>query len=89
MSSNSDRVISFAQISLSVLYTIGFFMVIVLFMLGYARVPEQFENAFTGLMNLLSAAQLAVIYFWFQRTRANQTPTPPEGPEAGGDASVP
>lgn len=65
----NEHLIAYAQIALSVLYTIGFFLIIVLFMLGYADVPERFDNAFTGLMNLLTAAQLAIIYFWFQRTR--------------------
>lgn len=65
----NDRLTAGAQIALSVLYTIGFFAIIILFMLGFAKVPERFDNAFTGLLNLLGAAQLALIYFWFQRTR--------------------
>lgn len=76
----NDKVIAFSQISLSVLYTIGFFAVLILFMLGYADVPERFENAFTGLINLLTAAQLAIIYFWFQRTRSKDNSGAPNAP---------
>jgi hypothetical protein len=65
----NERIIAGAQIGLSVLYTVGYFAIVIMFMLGYAEVPDRFENMFTGLINLLSAAQLAVIYFWFQRTR--------------------
>ena len=72
----NDRLVAYAQLGLSVLYTIGFFVVIVLFMLGYANVPERFDNAFTGLLNLLTAAQLAIVYFWFQRTRQNAQGAP-------------
>lgn len=71
----NDRIIAGAQIGLSVLYTVGYFAIVIMFMLGYADVPDKFENMFTGLINLLSAAQLAVIYFWFQRTRAKADET--------------
>jgi hypothetical protein len=71
-----DRVLALAQIALSILYTIGYFTVLILFMLGYARVPVDYKEAFAGLLSILSAAQLAIIYFWFQRTRQN---TPPQG----------
>lgn len=71
----NDRFIAVAQLGLSTLYTVGFFAVLVLFMLGYANVPERFDNAFTGLLNLLTAAQLAIVYFWFQRTRAKPDET--------------
>lgn len=76
----NERVIAFAQIALSVLYTVGFFAVLILFMLGFANVPERFENAFTGLINLLTAAQLAIIYFWFQRTRSKDISGAPNAP---------
>ena len=74
----NDKLIAMAQMVLSVLYTAGFFAVLIMFMLGLARVPDKFDNAFTGLLNLLTAAQLAIIYFWFQRQRGS-VPTP--GPE--------
>ena len=73
---NNDRILAVAQIALSVLYTAGYFAVLILFMLGYARIPVDYKEAFAGLLSILSAAQLAIIYFWFQRTRAGQ---PPQG----------
>lgn len=74
---SDDRVLAIAQILLSVLYTVGYFAVLILFMLGYARIPVDYKEAFAGLLSILSAAQLAIIYFWFQRTRAGGQP--PQG----------
>jgi hypothetical protein len=71
---NNDRILAIAQIMLSMLYTAGYFVVLILFMLGYARIPVDYKEAFAGLLSILSAAQLAIIYFWFQRTRQNQAP---------------
>lgn len=72
----NDKFIAAAQLLLSVLYTAGFFAVLIMFMLGFAKVPDKFDNAFTGLLNLLTAAQLAIVYFWFQRTRSSAPPAP-------------
>lgn len=70
----TDKLIAVAQVLLSVLYTTGFFIILIMFMLGFAKVPDKFDNAFTGLLNLLTAAQLAIIYFWFQRQRGGAPP---------------
>ena len=70
-----DRFIAFAQLALSLLFLTGYFLVIILFMLGYARIPTDYKEAFAGLLSLMTGGGLTVLYFWFQRTRG-QAPDP-------------
>lgn len=78
-----DKLIASAQLGLSVLFLTGYFTVLILFMLGYARIPTDFKEAFSGLLSLMTAGGLAILYFWFQRTRAGGVPEQPSvGPVA-------
>lgn len=87
---NTDRMTTLAQIGLSVLFLLGYFLVLILFMLGYARIPQDYKEAFAGLLSLMTGGGLTVLYFWFQRSRVaggtadpvtttitTQTPPPP------------
>ena len=71
-----DRLIALAQVWLSALFLIGYFVVLILFMLGYAKIPVDFKEAFAGLLSLMTAGGLTVLYFWFQRQRTNGVPDP-------------
>lgn len=65
----NERLIAWAQIALSVLFLTGYFTVLILFMLGYAKVPTDYKEAFAGLLSLMTGGGLTVLYFWFQRSR--------------------
>jgi hypothetical protein len=69
----TDRFIGISQLILSVLFLSGYFVVIILFMLGYANIPTDYKEAFAGLLSLMTGGGLTILYFWFSRTRG---PTP-------------
>lgn len=72
----TDKAIAHAQLLLSVIFILGYFATLIMFMLGYAKVPIDFKEAFSGLLSLLSAGALMVIQFWFSRSRqTSDTPT--------------
>jgi hypothetical protein len=71
----NERLIAWAQIALSVLFLTGYFTVLILFMLGFAKVPTDYKEAFAGLLSLMTGGGLTVLYFWFQRSRT-VTPEP-------------
>lgn len=71
-----DRLIAMAQVALSVLFLTGYFIVLILFMLGYARIPVDYKEAFAGLLSLMTAGGLSILYFWFQRSRLAGVPDP-------------
>ena len=75
----NERLIAWAQIALSVLFLTGYFTVLILFMLGYAKIPTDYKEAFAGLLSLMTGGGLTVLYFWFQRSRttALEPPTSP------------
>ena len=65
----NERLIAWAQIALSVLFLVGYFTVLILFMLGFARIPTDYKEAFAGLLSLMTGGGLTVLYFCFQRSR--------------------
>ena len=71
-----DLLIARAQVWLSALFLIGYFVVLILFLLGFARVPVDFKEAFAGLLSLMTAGGLTILYFWFQRSRTAGVPDP-------------
>lgn len=75
----NDKFTALAQLFLSALFLTGYFVVIILFMLGYAQVPTDYKEAFSGLLSLMTGGGLTILYFWFSRTRTTQ-PDPPKDP---------
>jgi hypothetical protein len=71
----SDKFTAWGQLFLSTLFLTGYFVVLILFMLGYARIPTDYKEAFSGLLSLMTGGGLTVLYFWFSRARG-QTPEP-------------
>jgi hypothetical protein len=61
---------------LSLLFLSGYFLVIILFMLGYARIPTDYKEAFAGLLSLMTGGGLTILYFWFSRNRSTPIAEP-------------
>lgn len=53
------------QIILSVVYTLGYFGTIIGLMAGWLTVPTAVSQLMTGLLGVLSAAQVQIMNFWF------------------------
>lgn len=76
------------QFWLSIIFLSGYFTVLLLFMLGYARIPADYKEAFSGLLTLLTGGGLTILYFWFQRTRSFGTPPGPGAEPTGNTRTV-
>lgn len=78
-----SRLIAWSQVAISALFLTGYFVVLILFMMGYARIPTDYKEAFAGLLSLMTAGGLTILYFWFQRQRAGGVPDPqiPSAPD--------
>lgn len=72
-----DEYTARCQFWLSVVFLFGYFAVILLFLLGYAKIPTDYKEAFSGLMSLLTGGGLTILYFWFQRARLTGSPLEP------------
>lgn len=47
-------------------------------MMGFANIPTDYKEAFSGLLSLMTGGGLTILYFWFQRTRGQADPDPPQ-----------
>ena len=65
----TSRIISFAQIALSVVFLIGYFGVLAAFLLGYVKTPPEWSQALTALLGVITGSVLTIVGFWFSRSR--------------------
>jgi drug/metabolite transporter (DMT)-like permease len=72
---NTDRVLALAQISISVVFLVGYFAMLALFLLGYIRTPVEWKDQLGVLIGVLTAGVMLVLNFWFSRHRS-QEPKP-------------
>jgi hypothetical protein len=70
----TDKMLAWAQISLSALFLLGTFIIIGLYELGYAHLTADQSRSFDSVISWLTGADLIIIYFWFQRQRTAGIP---------------
>lgn len=66
------RIISFAQIGLSVLFLAGYFAVLVVFLMGYVKTPPEWKEALIALLGVITGSVLTIVGFWFSRSRGHE-----------------
>jgi hypothetical protein len=71
------KVVATAQVSLSVLYSAGYFYTLHEFLHGDVAANAAYHDMITSLLSVLTAAQLTIIAFWFQRSRPEDPNHPP------------
>jgi hypothetical protein len=71
-----DEYVAKCQMWLSVIFLTGYFIVIILFMMGFAKIPTDYKESFSGLLTLMTGGGLTILYFWFQRSRNQPSPDP-------------
>ena len=60
---------------MSIVYTAGYFGVLFMFMTGHLEVPEPYSSMFSGLLGVLSAAQVQIMNFWFGSSAGSKRKT--------------
>lgn len=63
------------QVIMSVVYTIGYFGVLYMFMTGGLQVKPEHNVMFGGLLGILSAAQIQILNFWFGSSSGSKRKT--------------
>lgn len=66
----SDKAVGVAQIGLSVLFVGGYFAVLILFLLGFVKVPTDYKEAFMALLGVSTASVVQIVSYWFARQRS-------------------
>ena len=65
----TPKVISFAQIGLSVVFLLGYFAVLILFITGQVKTPPDWKEALIALLGVITAGVGGILNFWFSRSR--------------------
>lgn len=68
----TPRIITAAQVLLSVVFLGGYFAVLAVFLLGYVRTPETWKEALIALLGVITGSVLTIVAFWFNRSREKE-----------------
>lgn len=71
---NTARVTAVAQIGLSILFLIGYFGALVLFLFGEVHVAPVWRDQLGVMLGVLTAGVMAILNFWFARNRPQEPP---------------
>lgn len=63
--------IAVAQIALSVLFVVGYFVVLWALLNGWIKTPQEWEQALTALLGVITGSLGTIVSFWFSRGRPN------------------
>ena len=74
----SDRVVSFMQFFLSLLFTVGYFAILGLVLFGRAELPAEQIRLVDTLFGVLSAVLVQQSGYWFSRQRGGEGLVDPE-----------
>jgi uncharacterized membrane protein YczE len=72
----THRATAYFQAALSIVFIIGYFLVLFLFLSGHVRVPGEFHDMIQTLIGVLTGALGVIIQFWFSRQRVSADPQP-------------
>jgi hypothetical protein len=71
---NIDRIVTVAQIALSIVYLGGYLWLLFLFADGRIKTPVEWRDQMSVLMGVLTTGVPAILQFWFARSRAIAVP---------------
>lgn len=72
----THRATAYFQAMLSVVFIVGYFYVLNLFLFGRVRVPGEYHDMMIALLGILTGSISGIIQFWFARQRTSSE-TPP------------
>lgn len=63
------HLVATAQVVLSCLFLAGYFLVLILFVLGYIKTPPEWKDAMVALLGVITGGVGTILGFWFSRSR--------------------
>lgn len=66
---SADKIISTAQIVVSVVFLAGYFFVLACFLLGWIKTPDVWRDALIALLGVITGSVGTIVSFWFSRSR--------------------
>jgi len=65
----THSVVAIAQIAITLIYLIGYFLMLSALILGKIHTPFEWKEVLQSLVSVLTAGVLLVLNFWFARSR--------------------
>lgn len=72
----THRLTAYAQIILTVIFLIGYFVTLWDFVHGKVHVPAEWKDTLSSLLSVLTASVLQVMGYWFARQRVSSAAEP-------------
>lgn len=72
----THRATAYFQVMLSVVFIVGYFYVLNLFLFGSVRVPGEYHDMMIALLGVLTGALGLIMNFWFSRQRSSEGDKP-------------
>lgn len=73
----THRETGYAQILLTIIFLIGYFVVLTSFLHGKAIVDPTWKDTVQALISVLTGGVLLILNYWFARQRTSTDPTSP------------
>lgn len=74
----TQRETGYAQILLTLVFLIGYFVVLSDFIHGRIAVPAEWKDTLGTLLSVLTAGVLLILQYWFSRQRTSSPPGDPQ-----------
>ena len=66
---DNQKLLAYAQISLSALFIIGYFTILFLFLTGHVSVSLEWKDTIAALFGVVTAGVGVILAYWFARQR--------------------
>lgn len=77
----THKATAYFQAVLSIVFIIGYFEVLMLFLYGKVHVPGEYHDVIIALIGLLTGSLSTIVNFWFARQRSStEDPKPATQP---------
>lgn len=70
----THKATAYFQASLSVIFIVGYFFVLGLFLFGIVKVPGEYHDMMIALLGVLTGSLSLIMNFWFSRQRSSSDP---------------
>lgn len=65
----THRGTAWAQIVLSILYNVGYFYILYMFVAGKVHLQPEYKDTFGPVLGVLTTGEILILNFWFTRQR--------------------
>ena len=66
---DNQKLVAYAQVGLSAIFIIGYFSILLMFLLGHVSVSLEWKDTIAALFGVVTAGVGVILAYWFARQR--------------------